>query len=125
DNAAQNGNPFAAIPAACVVLGADEYGIGSAVDSLDELTGAELAVLLPVPGAAGDDVPRAVHEVTAHVLDVTRRWLADVRLDAVPLIVVTRNALTGGDLAGSAVWGLIRTAQTEHPGRLLLVDLQG
>ena len=26
------------------------------------------------------------------------------------------------DLAGAAVWGLVRSAQTEHPGRIVLVD---
>ena len=27
-----------------------------------------------------------------------------------------------GDLAASAVWGLVRSAQAEHPGRVVLVD---
>jgi acyl transferase domain-containing protein/NADPH:quinone reductase-like Zn-dependent oxidoreductase/NAD(P)-dependent dehydrogenase (short-subunit alcohol dehydrogenase family)/acyl carrier protein len=118
----------AAIPASCVVLGAGSaaaYGIDSAVDSLSELTGAETAVVLPVAPAHEGEVPAVVHEVTAHVLDLTQQLLEDVRLDAVPLIVVTRDALTGGDLTGSAVWGLVRTAQIEHPGRLILVDVQG
>ncbi|GLZ27949.1 hypothetical protein Lesp02_01390 [Lentzea sp. NBRC 105346] len=45
-----------------------------------------------------------------------------------PLVVVTRGAVatTGGEdvpnLAGAAVWGLVRSAQTEHPGRYVLVD---
>jgi acyl transferase domain-containing protein/NADPH:quinone reductase-like Zn-dependent oxidoreductase/acyl carrier protein len=120
-------NPFGqheTIPASCVVLGAAAYGIDSTVDSPAELTGAETAVVLPVAAVDGD-VPQVVHEVTARVLDLTQELLADARLDAVQLIVVTRDALTGGDLAGSAVWGLIRAAQTEHPGRLLLVDMHG
>ena len=29
------------------------------------------------------------------------------------------------DLAGAAVWGLVRSAQTEHPGRVVLVDSDG
>ena len=29
------------------------------------------------------------------------------------------------DLAGAAVWGLVRSAQTEHPGRIVLVDSDG
>ena len=36
-----------------------------------------------------------------------------------------RVALAGEDvtdLAGAAVWGLVRAAQTEHPGRIVLVD---
>jgi polyketide synthase 12 len=30
-----------------------------------------------------------------------------------------------GDLAGAAVWGLVRSAQTENPGRIVLVDSDG
>ena len=29
------------------------------------------------------------------------------------------------DLAGAAVWGLVRSAQTENPGRIVLVDSDG
>ena len=29
------------------------------------------------------------------------------------------------DLAGAAVWGLVRSAQAEHPGRMVLVDSDG
>ena len=29
------------------------------------------------------------------------------------------------DLAGAAVWGLVRSAQTEHPGRIVLIDSDG
>ncbi|GLB81275.1 polyketide synthase [Mycobacterium kiyosense] len=46
------------------------------------------------------------------------------------LAVVTRGAVSAGgedivDLAGAAVWGLVRSAQAEHPGRLVLVDTDG
>ncbi|MCZ7438227.1 SDR family NAD(P)-dependent oxidoreductase [Micromonospora sp. WMMC241] len=48
---------------------------------------------------------------------------------AEPLVVVTNGAVPVGgpvtDPAGAAVWGLVRSAQTEHPGRLLLVDTDG
>ncbi|OOK73627.1 phenolphthiocerol synthesis polyketide synthase type I Pks15/1 domain protein [Mycobacterium kansasii] len=52
-------------------------------------------------------------------------WLA--RDGAGVLVVTTRGAvaLPGEDvtdLAGAAVWGLVRSAQTEHPGRIVLVD---
>ncbi|UXA04374.1 SDR family NAD(P)-dependent oxidoreductase [Mycobacterium sp. SMC-2] len=47
-----------------------------------------------------------------------------------PLVVLTRGAvaLPGedvSDLAGAAVWGLVRSAQAEHPGRAVLVDSDG
>ncbi len=41
------------------------------------------------------------------------------------LVVVTRGAMGGGDpvdLAGAAVWGLARSAATENPGRVTVVD---
>ena len=43
------------------------------------------------------------------------------------LVVSTRGAMAlpgedVTDLAGAAVWGLVRSAQTEHPGRIVLVD---
>ncbi|WP_329390842.1 type I polyketide synthase [Streptomyces sp. NBC_01716] len=46
------------------------------------------------------------------------------------LVVVTRGAVSvnGGDvadLAAAAVWGLVRTAQTEDPDRFFLIDLDG
>ena len=52
-------------------------------------------------------------------------WLTEH--DSGVLVVATRGAmgLPGEDvtdLAGAAVWGLVRSAQTEHPGRIVLVD---
>jgi polyketide synthase 12 len=47
--------------------------------------------------------------------------------DARVLVVSTRGAMAlpgedVTDLAGAAVWGLVRSVQTEHPGRIVLVD---
>ncbi|WP_156688863.1 type I polyketide synthase [Mycobacterium sp. Marseille-P9652] len=69
-------------------------------------------------------VAAAVHEALATVQS---------RLDGgatEPLVVLTRGAvgLAGEDvtdLAGAAVWGLVRSAQAEHPGRLTLIDSDG
>ena len=43
-----------------------------------------------------------------------RVGLADERFAGSRLVVVIRP----GDLAGAAVWGLVRSAQSEHPGRM-------
>ncbi|GAB3971799.1 hypothetical protein GCM10029978_047660 [Actinoallomurus acanthiterrae] len=90
----------------------------------------------PVPAATLDcaDVPRTgsvpadVRAVTAHVLDrIQEHTAADGPADA-PLLVVTHGAVVTGpgepvtDLAGAAVWGLVRSAQSEHPGRIVIVD---
>jgi NADPH:quinone reductase-like Zn-dependent oxidoreductase len=83
----------------------------------------------------------AVREATLGVLEVLQSWLADERFAAGRLVVVTQDAaetvsraselaaLADGDaggvagLAEAAVRGLVRSAQTEWPGRVVLVDL--
>ncbi|WP_405792567.1 type I polyketide synthase [Streptomyces sp. NBC_01506] len=118
-----------AVPAGCVVLGRDRWEIGAGVASADELTGAETAVLLPVcdllDDAGADRTPRSPHALAARALELMQRWLADTKLAGVPLIVLTEDAVTGGDLAAAAVWGMVRSAQSEHPDRFILADLQG
>ena len=60
-------------------------------------------------------------------LTSVRQWLADERLDGTPLVVLTRGAVpvpgAVSDPGGAAVWGLVRSAQTEHPDRFVLVDV--
>jgi pimaricinolide synthase PimS1 len=86
-------------------------------------------VLLPVAAAApGMPVPAAARTVTAGVLSQVQLWLADERAAEAVLVVVTRNAVAAVeaddvDLAQAAVWGLLRAAQMENPGRLVLLDL--
>ncbi|MDV3266698.1 type I polyketide synthase, partial [Mycobacterium avium] len=82
------------------------------------------AVLFESAPVAGDVVTE-VYAVTRAVLPVLQSWLA--RDGAGTLVVSTRGAMTlpgedVTDLAGAAVWGLVRSAQTEHPGRIVLVD---
>ncbi len=72
-----------------------------------------------------DDVVAEVYAATRTVLPVLQSWLA--RDGAGTLVVSTRGAMAlpgedVTDLAGAAVWGLVRSAQTEHPGRIVLVD---
>ena len=67
-------------------------------------------VLAVEPGDTADAVREAVHGTLAAL----QESLAGAR----PLAVVTRP----GDLAGAAVWGLVRSAQTEHPDRFVLVE---
>ncbi len=82
------------------------------------------AYLFASPPVAGD-VVADVYAATRAVLNVLQTSLA--RDGAATLVISTRGAvaLPGEDvtdLAGAAVWGLVRSAQTEHPGRIVLVD---
>ncbi|WP_099287881.1 type I polyketide synthase [Mycobacterium persicum] len=75
--------------------------------------------------ASVEDPVAATHESAGRALAAVQSWLAEH--DSGVLVVVTRGAvaLPGEDvtdLAGAAVWGLVRSAQTENPGRLVLLD---
>jgi acyl transferase domain-containing protein/acyl carrier protein len=92
-------------------------------DWLAGIPGAAGAVVLPVPGGLAG--PEGVGAGCAAVLPVIQQWLAAGQLAGVPLVVQTRGAVSGEDLAAAAVWGLLRSAQAEHPGRLVLADVPG
>uniref|UniRef100_UPI000830BAC6 type I polyketide synthase n=1 Tax=Nocardia acidivorans TaxID=404580 RepID=UPI000830BAC6 len=81
-------------------------------------------VMLDCP--AGND-PGAIRAATHAVLRVVQSWIADHRFADSVLVVRTRNAVSvaGEDtpnLAGAAIGGLVRSAQAENSGRILLVD---
>ncbi|WP_438290420.1 SDR family NAD(P)-dependent oxidoreductase [Streptomyces sp. HUAS TT7] len=113
----------------CVSLGADELGVGAWVASLADLAGDEDLVVIPVSGA-GDDVPAGAHELSARVLGVLQDWADREETATSRLVFVTRGAVSADagesvrDMAAAAVWGLVRSAQSEHPGRIALVDLE-
>ncbi|WP_344897504.1 type I polyketide synthase [Streptosporangium longisporum] len=74
------------------------------------------------------DVPSAVREATREALEAVQEWLADERSASSRLTVVTSGAVSvgdGGDAdpVAAAVWGLVRSAQAEHPGLFTLVDV--
>ena len=84
-----------------------------------------------VSGVSGDGVGvlGAVREGVCGVLDVLQEWLSDESLAGRRLVVLTREAVDAAgrgvmDSAGGSVWGLVRAAQTEHPGRFVLVDVE-
>ncbi|MGP3939422.1 type I polyketide synthase [Streptomyces sp. 6N106] len=123
-------------PATWAVLGDDPLGLSSAVDAVPYDEAAEDvpdAVLAPCTRTAeGDgDVAEAAHAATHRVLALIQRWISDERLASSRLVFVTRGAVAAvpgeevPDVAHGAVWGLVRSAQSEHPGRFVLVDLDG
>ncbi|GDY60077.1 hypothetical protein SVIO_107000 [Streptomyces violaceusniger] len=79
-------------------------------------------VVAHVPTGYGEG-PEWVHAVTSTVLGWLQTWLADSANQDSRLLLLTRGALDGSDLAAAAVTGLVRSAQSEHPGRFILLDL--
>ncbi|MGW5442853.1 KR domain-containing protein, partial [Streptomyces asiaticus] len=92
-------------------------------DHPDESTSAPALVMLSCPVLDGP-VPDAVRAVTGTVLEAVQSWLADERFASSRLAVVTRGAVDGAEVRQSPVWGLVRAAEAENPGRFVLVDLE-
>ena len=75
-------------------------------------------------------LPDATARTLKHVLDLVQDWLSsDSHDDDSRLAVLTHGAIAVEssedvtDLGQAAVWGLLRSAQNENPGRILLADV--
>ncbi|MFH8371872.1 type I polyketide synthase, partial [Streptomyces sp. NPDC018031] len=83
------------------------------------------------PADGGTPVAEAAHRVATRLLADVREWLADDGWARSRLVLVTSGAVATergqdvSDLAAAPLWGLLRSAETEHPGRFALVDLDG
>ncbi|MFJ7898897.1 SDR family NAD(P)-dependent oxidoreductase, partial [Streptomyces anthocyanicus] len=83
--------------------------------------------VLYAPPVPDGDVPEAAHAALRDALSTTQSWLADDRTTDTTLVVVTRGALATRegqhtDPVQAGLWGLLRVAQTENPGRIALLD---
>nr|WP_281184503.1 type I polyketide synthase [Micromonospora halophytica] len=96
--------------------------VDRAVDIVSVATGEDVAAAAAAAPevlryeAIGGDPRAAVHAALA----LLQAWLAE------PALANTRLAVVTGDCAepdAAAVWGLVRSAQSEHPGRIVLADL--
>jgi len=87
-------------------------------------------VLLPVPTAPGD-LAGATHRSVRAAFDEIVSWLQDERFTGRRLVLLTQGSVAVepdadlADVAGAGVWGLVRSAQAEHPGRFVLADVDG
>ncbi|MEU3228279.1 type I polyketide synthase [Streptomyces sp. NPDC006976] len=135
------GRPWAVLGDAAT--GLDALGLAEALDArlvpdLDAL-GAEGPVpevlFVPCTGThptgevTAGTMAADTRALTVRVLDLLQRWLADSRFASARLVLVTSGAIAAGDLEGpgdpaaAAAWGLVRSAQSEEPGRFVLADL--
>ncbi|WP_448316735.1 SDR family NAD(P)-dependent oxidoreductase, partial [Streptomyces sp. CO7] len=103
------------VPAAGEGRPADTSGVTS-VHALAALPGED-----PVPAVVALSLPEG-REAVGRALEAVRAWIADERYSEARLLFLTHGA-RGADPWAGAVWGLVRSAQSEHPGRFLLADL--
>ncbi|UED87871.1 type I polyketide synthase [Streptomyces profundus] len=122
-------------------LGTDHIGLTGALkamprpfDSFPSLRAldAALRAKAPVPDVfvvSCTDQDSAAQAVAQRALMLVQEWLADDRLATARLVLVSSGAVATraddplSDVSGAAVWGLLRSAQAEHPGRFVLVDI--
>ncbi|MGI5413081.1 SDR family NAD(P)-dependent oxidoreductase [Streptomyces chartreusis] len=95
-----------------------------AYDDLAAVAGHHGVVLAPV-GATGVDPAGSAHAHARGALSLARSWLDDERLTGARLVVLVRGATTGAEPGAAAAWGLLRSVQSEHPGRIGLLDVPG
>ncbi|SFW75669.1 type I polyketide synthase [Amycolatopsis australiensis] len=104
----------------------DFDALGAAVDAGAPVPG---VIVVTCGSSCGDDVPLAVRTATHGALEQVQEWLASERFAGSRLVFVTQRAIATRvgegitDLATAAVVGLVRSAQSENPGRFVLVDL--
>ncbi|MGW2329890.1 type I polyketide synthase [Streptomyces sp. NPDC001700] len=122
-------------------LGTDHIGVTGALksirrsfDSYPSLAALDSALRdgAPVPDVvvvSCTDQDSPVRSAAQRALMLVQEWSADTRLSGARLVLVSSGALVTraqedlSDLPGAAVWGLLRSAQSEHPGRFVLVDV--
>ncbi|MFJ8002724.1 polyketide synthase dehydratase domain-containing protein, partial [Streptomyces sp. NPDC096310] len=124
------------------VVSGDALGLDRLADGYEDLAGlaGQVAagecpppeyVLAGIAPSTGTDVASEAMSTAGRALALVQDWLADEASAATGarLVLVTRGAVAvaAGEgvsgLTASPVWGLVRSAQSEHPGRFVLVDL--
>ncbi|MFF3020969.1 type I polyketide synthase, partial [Streptomyces sp. NPDC057939] len=117
------------------VLGATGYGpargyadLAELADAIEAGTPVPAYVLAPFPRQTEGSAPDALHLAAQHALGLARAWLADDRFETSRLVAVTAGAVAGPgedveDLPHAAIRGLLRSAETENPGRFVLADV--
>ncbi|MGW5230447.1 thioester reductase domain-containing protein [Nocardia niigatensis] len=105
-----------------------EVGETTLFADLAEAAGADKpvdAILAPIGSAPTGDPVLGAHELARRALTLAQQWIAVEDRTAAPLVVVTERAMGAGttDVAAASVWGLLRSAQSELPGRIVLADI--
>ncbi|MFJ6836916.1 type I polyketide synthase [Streptomyces sp. NPDC091209] len=131
-------SPAAGASGEWAVLGTDAFGpatpyadlaaLAAAIDAGAPVPACVVAPLVPAGPEAEGDRTGALHAATRRALALVQGWTADERFADARLVVVTRGAVAAPDesvsgLAHAAVWGLVRSAETENPGRFVLADV--
>ncbi len=109
-------------------------GLASLREALDRGRAVPGVVLVDCAGSGfggdGSEVGAGgVEDSVWGLLELLGDWLADERLVASRLVLITRGGVSVGGqdvrLSQAPLWGLVRSAQAENPGRFVLLDIDG
>ncbi|MFJ5643244.1 type I polyketide synthase [Streptomyces sp. NPDC093223] len=96
--------------------------LGTDLD-LDAVTDPGPWLLAALPATEND--PASLATAAHRALALLRTFLAEERFAGTTLALRTTGAVDGTDLGAAAVWGLARSAQSENPDRIVLLDSDG
>ncbi|MFF1628274.1 SDR family NAD(P)-dependent oxidoreductase, partial [Streptomyces sp. NPDC058272] len=131
-----SGAPVASVDSLAVrTVSADQLGAAGGGRVHEALFRVEWAPVMPAAAPAATTVVRlrgtdSVHDTVHSALAQAQEWLAEDRPQDERLVVVTQGAVAVSDtedvrdLSAAAVWGLLRSAQSENPDRIVLVDVE-
>ena len=124
--------PRLAIVGEAGIAGLDEVERHPDLPALCEAIGegaapAIVVVSLGARAPQGQSPVGAAHANAARVLELAQAWLGAPGLGASRLVLLAEGAVSAAegerpDLATAPLWGLLRSAQSEHPGSFSLID---
>ncbi|HEX8690721.1 MAG TPA: polyketide synthase dehydratase domain-containing protein, partial [Solirubrobacterales bacterium] len=124
-------------PAATATVGEPELegarsfeSIAALAQAIEAGEPAPQAVLFQAKAKASKQQAKAARALTESALDAAQQWLSHESLAGSRLAFLTGSAVATSeeespDLAAASLWGLLRSAQSEHPGRFALIDTDG
>ncbi|MDI5940201.1 SDR family NAD(P)-dependent oxidoreductase, partial [Micromonospora sp. DH15] len=116
-----------------VVVGADPLGLCerfeglTAADAIPDDASVDIIFLHCGSDGEDGDSLAAAHAVAERTLHQLQQWLTNPHLTHTHLVILTQHAIPTTphppiNLPTTTTWGLIRTTQTENPGRITLID---
>ena len=102
--------------------------LGALEAAIEQGASAPELVLVPAGAmACAGELAESIHQITEATLELLKAWIASEPLSQARLVLLTEGALPiaadeAPNLLQAALVGLMRSANSEHPGRFCLID---
>ncbi|MGH2915024.1 MAG: type I polyketide synthase [Solirubrobacteraceae bacterium] len=114
-------------PLADLIVHPDLASVAASIDPAQPAPAAVFADFRTAPAAQA--TAQAARIALGRALELIQSWLSAEDLSASRLVFVTSGAIAAAEgdgvpaLASAPLWGLVRSAQSEHPDRFALIDV--